>query len=446
MKKQVFQWALFFSMIGLFTTSAYSAELSNDLTKQAIGNCHATYFPAEGKLIIPCVDVIDAVGDVQNYEAVLEQLTTEDSLQFTLREWSATDLDAAATEEALSCHATYFSEEGRLLMPCVDVVDSLGNVESHQQVVMEQSSSTLVELPAWTVTSVDDGIEAEEPHARSTRESSAVCTSGSVNVNSISTSCINGSCSTSGVKIACNSNSCQWCNASNQCGKILYNGVTSITGGSISCTNGKCTYSVKNGGSSSSGNFSCQSNQTQPTVTKPNSPASISATALSSSSIKLTWSDSSNNETGFYIYRWNGAKWIKIASVGANVTSYTNTGLQANTTYYYYVAPYNSSGENPSANASATTQKTSTVVGTALSITVSGQLNNITIRQTSGTGDSGKYTVSGMYQDKTFYLPSGKKATVNISGQKNKVYISSSIYGNVTVYQSGQLNEVIKIQ
>lgn len=427
-------------------TSAYSAESSNDLTEQEVGNCHATYFPAEGKLIIPCVDVIDAIGDVQSYKAVLEQLAVaEDSLQFGLDEWSAIDLDAAATEEALSCRATYFSEEGRLLMPCVDVIDSSGNVESHQQVVMEQSNSTtLVELPKWTVTSVGDGIEVEEPHVRSTRESSAVCTSGNINVNSISTSCINGSCSTSGVKITCNSNSCQWCNASNQCGKILYNGVTSITGGSISCTNGKCTYSVKNGGSSSSGNFSCQSNQTPVAGSIPNKPASVSAAALSSSSIKLTWLDSSSNETGFYIYRWNGANWTKIASVGANVTSYTSTGLIANTTNNYYVASYNSAGENPSTSISATTQQTSTTTGTALSITVSGQLNNITIRQTSGTGNSGKYTVSGMYQDKTFYLPVGQKATVYLYGQLNDVYISSSIYGNVTIYNYGQLNDVIK--
>lgn len=77
--------------------------------------------------------------------------------------------------------------------------------------------------------------------------------------------------------------------------------------------------------------------------TKPVAPSSMSASALSSNSVKLTWADSSNNETGFYLYRY-GSGWVRIATLGANTTSYTDSGLNANTTYYYTVESYNSAG------------------------------------------------------------------------------------------------------
>ena len=42
---------------------------------------------------------------------------------------------------------------------------------------------------------------------------------------------------------------------------------------------------------------------------------------------KLTWIDNSSNETGFTVQSYNGSTWSTYSSVGANVTSYTRTGL-----------------------------------------------------------------------------------------------------------------------
>ncbi|MDM8567855.1 S8/S53 family peptidase [Candidatus Halobeggiatoa sp. HSG11] len=101
------------------------------------------------------------------------------------------------------------------------------------------------------------------------------CESGNINVNNVVKICINGNCNSSGVKITCNSENCQWCNANNNCDNILYNNVTSISGGSISCIKGQCNYNVKIGnGGSSSGSFSCASKvagfeKLTLTVTKP---------------------------------------------------------------------------------------------------------------------------------------------------------------------------------
>jgi len=61
---------------------------------------------------------------------------------------------------------------------------------------------------------------------------------------------------------------------------------------------------------------------------------------------KITWSDKSNNETGFQVYRSLKAKggYNIIYTTTANVTQYQDSGLSANTTYYYKVNAFNSYG------------------------------------------------------------------------------------------------------
>ena len=97
-----------------------------------------------------------------------------------------------------------------------------------------------------------------------------------------------------------------------------------------------------------------------PTATptsKPAAPTNLGATAISSSEIALSWTDNSNNESGFQIQRSSdGVTFRLIAAVGANVTTYTDSGRTAGTTYYYRVRAYNSAGYSaPSNVASATT-------------------------------------------------------------------------------------------
>jgi len=90
----------------------------------------------------------------------------------------------------------------------------------------------------------------------------------------------------------------------------------------------------------------------------PVAPSNLSASTVSSSEIDLNWQDNSSTETGFIIQRATSATgpWSQIATAGANVTSYANTGLNASTTYYYKVCAYNSSGSSGFAGpASATT-------------------------------------------------------------------------------------------
>ncbi|MCG8698318.1 MAG: fibronectin type III domain-containing protein [Bacteroidales bacterium] len=91
----------------------------------------------------------------------------------------------------------------------------------------------------------------------------------------------------------------------------------------------------------------------------PTVPTSLLATALSVDSITITWTDNSDNETGFKVERSMNAEngFQEIATLGAGVTSYQDAGLQAATAYYYRVVAYNSAGNSTySETVNATTE------------------------------------------------------------------------------------------
>ncbi len=92
----------------------------------------------------------------------------------------------------------------------------------------------------------------------------------------------------------------------------------------------------------------------------PTAPSGLTATAVSSSRINLNWTDNSTNETGFVISRslTSGGTFTDIATTAANATTFANTGLSANTTYFYKVRAKNGTGSSANtAQASATTYK-----------------------------------------------------------------------------------------
>lgn len=95
------------------------------------------------------------------------------------------------------------------------------------------------------------------------------------------------------------------------------------------------------------------------TIALPAAPTGLTATAVSRTQINLSWTDYANNEAGFKIERSSdGVKFAQIATVGADTTTYANTGLRRNTTYYYRVRAYNAAGDSAYSNvASARTLK-----------------------------------------------------------------------------------------
>ena len=64
----------------------------------------------------------------------------------------------------------------------------------------------------------------------------------------------------------------------------------------------------------------------------PAAPTNLSDTPVTKNSITLSWTDNANNEEGFIIERKvTGGNFAEVETVHANVTTYKNTGLAANT-------------------------------------------------------------------------------------------------------------------
>jgi hypothetical protein len=99
----------------------------------------------------------------------------------------------------------------------------------------------------------------------------------------------------------------------------------------------------------------CNGNGCSPqtsTAIVPYKPANLSATAVSSAEINITWTDNSSNETGFQIEKKSGGcsstnSWSRIATVGKNIKSYSNTGQSSGKTNSYRVRAYYRSSSQP---------------------------------------------------------------------------------------------------
>ncbi len=93
-----------------------------------------------------------------------------------------------------------------------------------------------------------------------------------------------------------------------------------------------------------------------PASTTPAAPSNVVATAPSATQVTLTWNDNSDNETGFNIERQTGSgAFTLIASVGAGVTSYSDTSVAPSTQYTYRVIATNEVGDSGYATSSAVT-------------------------------------------------------------------------------------------
>ncbi len=89
--------------------------------------------------------------------------------------------------------------------------------------------------------------------------------------------------------------------------------------------------------------------------TFPAAPSGLAASGASASQMNLTWTDNSGNESNFVVARStsSGGPYADIATLGANTTSYGDSGLAANTTYYYVVRATNSGGASANSSEAA---------------------------------------------------------------------------------------------
>lgn len=98
------------------------------------------------------------------------------------------------------------------------------------------------------------------------------------------------------------------------------------------------------------------------TYSAPAAPTTLTATTVSTSQIRLNWTDASDNETGFKVEKDVAGTWTQIATVGAGVTTYTDSGLSAGMAYSYRVRATNAVGDSAYSNvATGATQVQATV-------------------------------------------------------------------------------------
>ena len=154
---------------------------------------------------------------------------------------------------------------------------------------------------------------------------------------------------------------------------------------------------------------------TPPPSSVPVAPSNLLATVASASQINLSWSDNSNNETGFRIEMKLGADgtYREIGTVGANGDAQI-TGLSALTTYYFRVRAYNGGGNSGYSNeANATTSAPPTATAMVYFVAGFSGASSVTFQ--------GETWITGA--EHTFTLSSGNVRNDRHSGSKrNRFY------------------------
>jgi hypothetical protein len=154
--------------------------------------------------------------------------------------------------------------------------------------------------------------------------------------------------------------------------------------------------------------------------TPPNAPSNLTATAVSTNQINLTWQDNSNDEFGFKIERKTGAggAYSQVDTVKAGATSYNNIGLLASTTYLYRVRAYNAAGNSAYSNEANATTFNPVPLLTSISPTIGTRLQTLNVVFT------GRDFISGVTS-----VNVGSGITVN----STTVNSSTSLTANITI-------------
>ncbi len=134
--------------------------------------------------------------------------------------------------------------------------------------------------------------------------------------------------------------------------------VTAYSDGSVSPET-EYSYRVQACNPGGCSDFSSVATATTPAAPTPPAPVSdLTATPLSSSSVRLSWADNSDNEEWFEI-RWRrvnqGGGWTEADPQGPNTTTYTATGLQRRRDYEFQVRACNEAGCSTRESVTATT-------------------------------------------------------------------------------------------
>ncbi len=131
------------------------------------------------------------------------------------------------------------------------------------------------------------------------------------------------------------------------------------------------------------------------TSNTPTAPSGLTATALSSSAVRLIWADNSNNETQFEIHRRTlpSGTFATVATVGANTTQVTDS-VQASTSYEYRVRALNGTDGSGFSNlATVTTPSAGPAAPSGLSGTYNASTHRFTLSWTDNSANEQGFTL-----------------------------------------------------
>jgi hypothetical protein len=155
----------------------------------------------------------------------------------------------------------------------------------------------------------------------------------------------------------------------------------------------------------------------------PAAPGSFSAVSTGTASIAVTWTDNASNETGYAIERsTDGVNFAQIAALSANTKIFNDSGLAANSRYYYRVRATNSVGPSPySTIASAVTANPASIkyvsdLTWASSSNGSGPVEKDMSNGGSGTKDGRTITLNGVTYAKGLGVNAISKVVYNLGG------------------------------
>ena len=115
-------------------------------------------------------------------------------------------------------------------------------------------------------------------------------------------------------------------------------------------------YQVRASNAAGNSGYSNLASATTTTPVAPTQPGNVTATAAGQSQVNLTWTDAENESWYEVQRRTDAVAYATIATLGAGTTSYSDTGLTDDTTYYYTVVAGNDYYQTPSNEVSATTE------------------------------------------------------------------------------------------
>jgi chitodextrinase len=181
----------------------------------------------------------------------------------------------------------------------------------------------------------------------------------------------------------------------------------------------------------------------------PTVPAGLTATAISTTQVNLSWTASTDHfgVTGYKVFRGG----VQIATV-TNATTYVNTGLTANTAYSYTVSAFDAAGNN-SAQCAAFSVTTKTPTITVINDNTLGTGDNQF--NYSGTWDYGAHT--GAYSDdnhwsvavNAFYQVQFTGTQIKLYGAKDPshgiatILIDGIVVGSVDFYAAARTDNVL---